>query len=325
MNHTSPATSDGRSVDRLGPAPPAARRRRRCRARRSQSARTRAAVRSSVASGSGSSTKSFSVPWPLTNGMPTSLRLRRRASEPSSRSGPASSQVIALVAAEPGPLAADEPAGGLRGRGRGRGHVVVAVELVEDLLVAQRPRRGPALAQARASPARATSSTSPAANIRVTRGVDPRVELARCRGRGRAARCRSAAGPGRGHGRGERAAGQLDDLQRAHDPAAVAGQDRGRGDAGRARPAGRAARRADAASSASSRARMSGSVPGNSRSSRTAARTGRSRRRGSARGPRPAAVDARAGVALVGRDGRGLGDVEDVEQVVRDAAALGRR
>ena len=30
-----------------------------------------------------------------------------------------------------------------------------------------------------------------------------------------------------GHGGGERAAGQLDDLERTHDPAAVAGQDRG--------------------------------------------------------------------------------------------------
>ena len=33
-------------------------------------------------------------------------------------------------------------------------------------------------------------------------------------------------------------------------------------------------------------------------------------------------LDCRAGVALVGGDGRGLGDVEDVEQVVRHAPAF---
>ena len=139
---------------------------------------------------------------------------------------------------------------------------------------------------------------------------------------------RPARTPGRAGVARERPAGQLDDLQRAHHPAAVPGQDRGRGVRVDAAPAGRAARPAPAAaSSASSRARTAGSVGGISSRSSTArtyspdppTRTGTPPARGDRR-PRA----ARASPLVRGHAGL-LGDVEHVEQVVRHAAALGRR
>ena len=101
--------------------------------------------------------------------------------------------------------------------------------------------------------------------------------LLRCAHRARRAGCRGRRGPtgstsvGSGSARDERLARDLDDLQRAHDAAAVGRQDRlggrrvhlgaGAHAVARARPS---------ASSASSRARTSGSVPGKRRSSSTA-------------------------------------------------------
>ena len=130
--------------------------------------------------------------------------------------------------------------------------------------------------------------------------------------------------PDAGCRRGERLAGQLDHLQRPHDPAAVGGQDRRRrgrvaaGQLGVQRghpdlgellfPAGPhlgvggregpfVEQRLDVEHRAADDDRQ-----------RTAGRDG---------------LDVGGGGLLVARDGRGLGDVEHVELVVRDAAALG--
>src|ERR1700754_2044126 len=97
--------------------------------RRSHSAATAAGVNDSRPSGSGSSTKSFCVPWPLANitssGYVSPYPQRvfdvagRGAVEPRD----------AVVAAEPRPLAADVSAGAEEGRLPGGRSVAAAVEV----------------------------------------------------------------------------------------------------------------------------------------------------------------------------------------------------
>ena len=106
-------------------------------------------------------------------------------------------------------------------------------------------------------PARAPTSAS-------TRAVDPLVEHARGRSPGRSAPPaprRRAAGRLAEYG----PPGELDDLERAHDPPRVARADRRRRRPGRAAASSACSARDPSASTrASSRARTSGSVPGNS-------------------------------------------------------------
>ena len=127
---------------------------------------------------------------------------------------------------------------------------------------------------------------------------------------------------GAGQARRERRPGDLHDLQGAHDPAAVAGQDSG-GRVGvdpcepgvQRRRAGRGELRLEP-----------GADGGVGTGEAQVVDEGLHVEPRAADGDRgPAAlqdvVDGGAGVALVRRDGGGLGDLEDVEQVVRDAAA----
>src|SRR5688572_8676367 len=84
---------------------------------RSQRATTMSAVRSTSPPGSGTITKSFPVPWPLANGrrsiVPSSAIAGDDGERPAGQVGRGAIQPDrALVAAEPGPLLADEAAGG---------------------------------------------------------------------------------------------------------------------------------------------------------------------------------------------------------------------
>src|SRR5215204_4631180 len=122
---------------------------------RSHSARTREDVRSSEASGSGSTTKSLPVPWPLANATactPPSLRctLRRQRVEHRRHQigAPAVEPSDPLVAPEPRALPADKPPGG-GDRVAGRlAHRALAIKGGDHLTVAQGPRGGAALAKA---------------------------------------------------------------------------------------------------------------------------------------------------------------------------------
>src|ERR1700759_184659 len=128
------------------------------------------------------------------------------------------------VTPEPGFLAAGEAPGGAHGLVAGLIPGQLAVEITEHLLVAERAARGLAVPQAAGGqlPDLRLAAGRPHA---VDPGLDPAVEF-------RAVYLeaeldRGAATVVAGHRRAERAPGQLDDLKRADDPAAVAGQDHG--------------------------------------------------------------------------------------------------
>jgi len=97
--------------------------------------------------------------------------------------------------------------------------------VAEHLLVAQRAAGGPAVPQSLPDEVLHLGFQAGLPHPVDARG-DPLVEVGA--GQGEAELDRGADLFVAGHGRGERAAGQLDDLQGPHDPAAVAGQDGGR-------------------------------------------------------------------------------------------------
>ena len=163
-----------------------------------QRARTCSAVRSSSPSGSCSSTKSFSVPWPLAQRLPASVigppchgvrprrvrrhgRARRRPRTPTDdpqRRGDQAGVVVSQpgdprVPAEPGLLATGEPAGGGHRSLAGLGLVDPPGEQVEHLRVAERPGRGPPLAPGRGPAGSPPRRPGRSAHIRCTRTLDP--------------------------------------------------------------------------------------------------------------------------------------------------------
>src|SRR6478752_5823489 len=123
---------------------------------RSHRARTRPAVRSRTSSGSGRSTKSFSVPCPLTNsgadaGVDTALAYGGAGHRLQGAIRQVGAGGIQLdhpgVASEPGSLPADEPPRRLRGR---RDRLLDAgrtVQYLEELCVTQGPGGGHAAPQ----------------------------------------------------------------------------------------------------------------------------------------------------------------------------------
>ena len=131
------------------------------------------------------------------------------------------------VAAEPGLLAAGEPPGGLDRLQAGFIQGPLAVQVAEQLLVAERAAGGPALAQALGGQA-AHFGFQARLPHPVDPGGDPAVKFGA--GQREADLDRRAVLLVGRHGRGERAPGDLDHLQGADDPASVARQDRaGRG------------------------------------------------------------------------------------------------
>jgi MOSC domain-containing protein YiiM len=131
------------------------------------------------------------------------------------------------VAAEPGLLAAGEPPGGLDRLAAGFIEGPLAVQIAEQLLVAERAAGGPALAQALGGQA-AHFAFQARLPHPVDPGADPAVQLGAGQREADLDR-RSVLLVGR-HGRGERPPGDLDHLQGTDDPATVARQDRiGRG------------------------------------------------------------------------------------------------
>ena len=269
MNHSTPGSAGNASSFERGPAgPPAAPRPRRARGGGRTSAATRAAVRSSVPSGSGRTTKSFSVPWPFVNadpghgpqgteGPPEQVRAPGRASGCGGRGGTRS----AAGGRTAGWRAPCPP--------RPRRGPPVPVERGDDLLVAERPGGGAALAQAVVEQRAGLRDQAGREHPGDAAG-DPLVELAPSGGPRRAARRRSAAArrvsSRAGNGRPVSATtSRARTIRRPLLGSTTAAA------AGRRRPAGRAARPVRrSASSASSSARSTGSVPGNSSSSTTA-------------------------------------------------------
>jgi MOSC domain-containing protein YiiM len=132
--------------------------------------------------------------------------------------------VDAGVAAEPGLLAAGEALGRLDRLGPRVVQGALAVQVAQQLLVAERAARGDAFAQALGGQA-ADLGFEARLPHPVGPGGDPQVEFGPGQRQadlhGRADLC-----VGR-HGGAERAAGYLDHLKRPHDPAPVARQDRG--------------------------------------------------------------------------------------------------
>src|SRR3954471_22568430 len=136
---------------RITPSPPRP-------ARRSHSALTCASVTVNEPSRSGSRTKSFSVPCPLTNGTPPavmtrSLRAERAvhrcyATERMGHQGVCGVRIVGIqsehsgVATEPGPLPSDETSGQPNGLPDGSLQVHRSVQHRKHLSVAQRPGRG---------------------------------------------------------------------------------------------------------------------------------------------------------------------------------------
>jgi len=142
--------------------------------------------------------------------------------------------VDACVPAEPGFLASREPPGGPDGFLARFVKGELAVQVAEHLLVAQCAAGGLAVPQAVPGelPHLGLEACLP---HRLDAGGDPLVEFRA--GQGEAELDRWADLVVGGHGRGERAAGQLDHLEGAHDAAAVAGQDGyGRGRVKRGQP-----------------------------------------------------------------------------------------
>ncbi len=229
--------------------------------------------------------------------------------------------VHARVPAKPGFLAAGETAGRLDRLQPGLLGRALAVQVAQQLLVAQRAAGCPALAQALADQcphlvgqARLPHAVDPVGDPLVQFGpgqretdLDGRAHLPVLR-----------------HGGGERPPGQLEHLQGTDDPAAVAGQDgRGRGLVERGQP-GVQSRRADLAE-LGLQARTDTCV----RSGKVQVVQGRAdvQTRAADQHRYPAAggdvVDRGAGQLGVVGHVRGLGHRPDVEQVVRDATAGG--
>src|ERR1700750_235152 len=126
-------------------------------ARRSPSRRTNSGVRSSSPSGSGRMTKSFSVPCPFANRMPLMLSAGlggagERADDLQGPFGEVRARNVqpgdAGVAAEPGLLAAGEPAGAAGGLLPGLVRGPVPGQVAQHLLVAEGAAGRAALAQA---------------------------------------------------------------------------------------------------------------------------------------------------------------------------------
>src|SRR5712675_2354780 len=118
--------------------------------RRSHSAATAAGVNDCTPSGSGNSTKSFCVPWPLTNITCSGYVPPYPHRVIDVVVGAAVEPGDPVVAAEPRPLAADIAAGTQESRLASVHAVPAAVEVGDHLGVSQRPRRGDAVAQASA-------------------------------------------------------------------------------------------------------------------------------------------------------------------------------
>src|SRR6476469_3603935 len=207
-NRSRPATPA--LVTRSTPSPPSPR-------RRSHNAATAAGVNDSRPSGSGSSTKSFCVPWPLANSTrsgyvpPYPQRVldvvRGGAVEPRD----------AMVAAEPRALAADIAAGAEEGRLAGGRPVAALVEIGEHLGISQSTRRGDSVAQARVQQSRCLADKTVGEHL-VRPLHQPLIETS-CVGiqsddRGFPPRRADHRRRGR-----EGLPGEFDDLQRAHDTA----------------------------------------------------------------------------------------------------------
>ena len=279
------------------------------------------------------------VPWPLTN------RTLRSCSPDASATGQRPPPLVSArpagrapvggqpddpgVPAEPGVLAAGEPPGGPDGLARGpRPRVHSAVEEPEHLRVAERPARGPPVAQAGAAQRRGPRPQARPRHIRSTRAAIRAVELGARSPVQADLDARRRRGVVAGQRGGERPAGQLDDLEGPDDPAAVARAGSRAAAAGsrRGQPRVQRAPAPTAASSPSSRPHRRVGA-GELSSSRTA----RMYSAGAAdqdRAPRPRAAMSSmvgAGQPLVLGDAGGLGDVPDVEQVMRHAAPLVRR
>jgi MOSC domain-containing protein YiiM len=222
------------------------------------------------------------------------------------------------VAAEPGLLAAGEALGGLDRLGPRVVEGVLAVQVAQQLLVAERAARGDAFAQALVGQAPDLGFEARLPHP-VGPGGDPQVEFgpgqreAELNGRADLTRRRI----GR-HGGGERAAGDLDHLKRPHDPARVARQDRGgrvrveRGQPGVQRGGAQAGQLfGEAGAGSGVRSGKMKIVQGRADVQARAADQHR----------HPAAgrdvVDRGAGQFLVVGHVRGLGHRPDVEQVVR--------
>src|ERR1700749_804178 len=119
--------------------------------RRSHNADTTAGVSVSLASRSGSNTKSFWVPWPLANITRSGYvppGAQRRGHNLRIISRPAGIQPLdPVVTAKPRPLAPHVAAGADEGRFRCSVAVTAGVEVSQNLRVAQRPRCGDAVTQ----------------------------------------------------------------------------------------------------------------------------------------------------------------------------------
>src|SRR5205823_3964168 len=226
------------------------------------------------------------------------------------------------VTAEPGFLAAGEPPGGLDRLQPGFVQGPLPVQVAEQLLVAQGPAGGPALAQALGGQAPHLGFQARLPHP-ADAGGDPLVEFGPRQGE---ADLDGRAVLGEGwHGRGERAPRYLDHLQGAHDPAPVAGQDRGRRGRVEAGQPGVQSGRADVGEllleAGPDSLVCSGKVQviegGADVEAGTAGQDGH-----------PAAgddlVDRGPGELGVFGHVRGLGHRPDVEQVMRDAAPGGR-
>src|SRR6478735_5259883 len=137
-------------------------------ARRSQMARTRSGSNSRVPAASGNSTKSFSVPCPFTNAMPsptpTSLRSGQERVDGLDQVGPGCVEPPdPVVATEPRSLPSDEPPGGLHRRRHSLGGSRSTVDDLDELRIAQCARGRAALAQ---------PSVEQGAHLRFQTGVD---------------------------------------------------------------------------------------------------------------------------------------------------------
>jgi hypothetical protein len=226
----------------------------------------------------------------------------------------------ARVAAEPGLLAAGEALGGLYRLLARLVQGQLAVQVAEHLLVAEGAAGGSAFAQARAG-----QGAHPGLEAEPPHTVDPGgdalVEAGAGQGEadldGRMGRIRTLEG---GHGGGERAAGDLDDLEGPHDAAPVGGQDRGGrgrvegGQAGVQR--GRADARELVLQASASTIVRSGKIEVAESGTDVQARAAREDRDQAAGGD---VLDRGLGELGVVGHVRGAGHRPDVEQVVRHA------
>src|ERR1700759_1846338 len=202
-------------------------------ARRSHSRRTNSGVRSSSPSGPGRMTTSLSVPGPFANRMPLMLsaglgRAGARAHDRQRPFGQVGAGDVqpgdAGVAAEPGLLAAGEPACTAGGLLAGLVRGPLPGQVAKHLLVAEGAAGRAALAQTRLLQAADLVLEAGRPHL-VGPDIDPAVPL--ISGGPKPQLHGGPAGRVVRQGRGERAAGELDDLQGPDDPAAVAGQDGG--------------------------------------------------------------------------------------------------